>query len=99
MGKNQRWFKYPHLVIARIPSGPRLSPVITWNFNCSLLHSYYTTVSPAALLPVFALSCVEEYVPHPKMLLLRIKGKSVLARCDTIFYALTKKGTRSYHIS
>ena len=45
MGKNQHWFTYPHLVIARIPSGSRLSPVITWKFDISLLQPYYTTIS------------------------------------------------------
>src|SRR5579859_2100454 len=60
MGKNQHWFTYPHLVTARIPSGSRLSPVITWKFDCLLLHHYYTTISLTWLLPLFALASVEE---------------------------------------
>src|SRR5712691_9843476 len=47
MGKNQRWFTYPHLVITRIPSGLRLSPVITWKFDISIVQLYYTTLMAA----------------------------------------------------
>ena len=58
MGKNQRWFTYPRLVIARIPSGLRLSPVITWKFAISIVQLYYTTLMAEKLLESQALSPV-----------------------------------------